>query len=184
MSFEAGVRFFTLLAFVAGAGAVLVVVARLIPAARSLLDVVADVSVWLAWLVAAVATSGSLWFSEAQSLVPCELCWYQRIVMYSLAVVLLVGALRHDRAVRWYAVPIAGLGLAISAYHYLIEWHPQWEGTECDVTVPCSVPYFREYGFVSLSFMAMCGFTAILALLLLVPQRRQDPDTDPPPEFM
>jgi disulfide bond formation protein DsbB len=90
--------------------------------------------------------------------------------MYSLAVILLVGALRRDRSVRWYAAPLAAIGAVISTYHYLIEWHPEWEGTSCDADLPCSAVYFREYGFVSLSFMALCGFSAILALLLLVPQ--------------
>ena len=172
MSFDAGVRFFTLLAFAAGAGAVLIAIARFVPAARAIVERLADAAIWLAWTVAAVAMFGSLWFSESQNLLPCELCWYQRIAMYSLAVVLLVGALRRDVDVRWYAVPIAGIGAAISTYHYLIEWHPQLEASECDITVPCSVPYFREFGFVSLSFMALCGFAAILALLLLVSRPR------------
>jgi disulfide bond formation protein DsbB len=169
VSFDAGVRFFSLLALVAAAAGVLLGLARSLRVARPVLEGVREAAVWLAWLVAAVATGGSLWFSESQNLVPCTLCWYQRIAMYPLTVVLFVGALRRDAGVRWYAVPLAVVGALISTYHYLIEWNPQWEGTSCDVAVPCSVPYFREFGFVSLSFMALCGFVAIVALLLLVP---------------
>jgi disulfide bond formation protein DsbB len=172
VSFDAGVRFFSLLALTAGAGAVLLVLARLVPPGRAVVDAMRDASVWLASLVAAVAMAGSLWFSEGQDLVPCTLCWYQRIAMFSLAVILLVGALRRDHGVRWYAVPVAAIGLVISAYHYLLEWNPQWEGTSCDITAPCSTPYFREFEFVSLAFMALCGFAAILALLLAVPVDR------------
>lgn len=174
MSFDAGVRFFSLLALVAGSGSVILLVLRLVPPARAVLDAMCDAAVWLAWLVAGVAMAGSLWFSESQNLVPCTLCWYQRIAMFSLAVILLVGALRRDPAVRWYAVPLAAIGLAISTYHYLLEWNPQWEGTSCDIAAPCSTPYFREFDFISLSLMALCGFAAILALLLLllVPSRR------------
>jgi disulfide bond formation protein DsbB len=170
VSFDAGVRFFSLLALVAGAGAVLLVVARVVPPARVVLDSLRDAALWLAWLVAAGAMAGSLWFSESQNLVPCKLCWYQRIAMFSLAVVLLAGAIRRDLAVRWYAVPLAAIGIVISTYHYLLEWNPQWEGTSCDIAAPCSTPYFREFDFISLSFMALCGFGAILALLLTVPR--------------
>jgi disulfide bond formation protein DsbB len=170
MSFDAGVRFFSLLALFAGSGAVVLLVPTNVPPARVLLDAQTDAPESLAWIVAAVAMTGSLWFSESQNLVPCKLCWYQRIAMYSLVVVLLVGAIRRDAAVRWYAAPLAGIGIVISTYHYLIEWNPQWEGTSCDVVAPCSTPYFREFGFVSLSLMALCGFAAILALLLVPPR--------------
>ena len=160
-------RFFALLALIAGTGAVAMIAARWVPAARPVLAQLRGAAVWLAWLVAASAMAGSLYFSEVQNLVPCKMCWFQRICMYSLVVVLLVGALRRDAAVRWYAVPLASIGLLISSYHYLIEWHPQLEAGSCDITAPCSVPYFRVFGFVSLSFMAACGFAAIIALLTI-----------------
>src|SRR5687767_1656017 len=99
MSFDTGVRFFSFLALVAASGAILVAIARLVPAARPLLDAMSDAALWLAWLVAGVAMAGSLWFSESQNLVPCKLCWYQRIAMFSLAAILLVGATRRDASV-------------------------------------------------------------------------------------
>jgi disulfide bond formation protein DsbB len=162
-------RFTALLALVAGGGALALLIAGLVPApaSRRALAAVHDLALWLAWLVAAVATVGSLYFSERAHFTPCRLCWYQRIAMYPLAVILLVAAVRRDHGVRWYAVPVAVVGMAISTYHYLIEWHPEWEATSCDITAPCSVPWFREFGFVSLSFMALCGFAAIIALLMI-----------------
>ena len=175
MSVDEVQRFTALLALIAGGGAVLVVAGRFVPAARSLMAVVHDAALWLAWLVAAVATAGSLYFSERAHFIPCRLCWFQRIAMYPLAVILLVAAVRRDRGVRWYALPVAGIGLLISTYHYLIEWHPEWEATSCDLTAPCSVPYFHEFGFVSLAFMAMCGFAAIIALLIF-PRPLEDTD--------
>ena len=105
---------------------------------------------WLAFLVAAVATAGSLYFSEVANYVPCRLCWFQRIAMYPLAVILLIAAIRRDRAIRWYAVPLAAVGACVSIYHYLVEWHPRLEGDACDPTNPCSLVWFREFGFVTL----------------------------------
>jgi len=169
MSLAAMMRFTSLLALIAGAGAVLIVLARIVnvPATRALLAALYDAALWLAWLVAAVAMVGSLYFSEVANFIPCRFCWFQRIAMYPLAVILLVAAIRRDRGVRWYAVPLAAIGLGISSYHYLIEWFPQWESGSCDVFAPCTTPYFREFGFVTLAFMALCGFAAILALLLV-----------------
>lgn len=170
MSLVAAIRFFSILAFVAGAGAVVIAAMRLVPAWRPPLRHLSESAVALAALVATAATLGSLYFSEVQNLVPCRLCWFQRICMYPLALVLGIGAWRRDRDVRWYAVPLAALGLLISAYHYLIEWFPSLEAGACDLTAPCSVPYFRGFGIASLAFMAMCGFAAVLALLFIPSQ--------------
>ncbi|MEX1107222.1 MAG: disulfide bond formation protein B [Ilumatobacteraceae bacterium] len=167
MSLLAAERFFSMLALVALAGVFGLVVLRLVPAGRPVLDDLGPAARWMAFAVAATATLGSLYFSGLQNLTPCRLCWYQRIAMYSSAVVLFVGALRRDRDVRWYALPLAGIGLVISGYHYLIEWFPNLETGTCDAFAPCSTPYFRGFGFVSLAFMASCGFIAIIALLTL-----------------
>lgn len=171
VSVEAAERAFASLALVAGAGAILMVAARLVAtaAAGQFLALVSRWSLWLAWVVAATATGGSLYFSEYAGFTPCTLCWYQRIAMYPLSVVLLVAALRRDRAVRWYVVPVAAMGAIVSTYHYLVEWHPEWETTECSALVPCTVPWFRSFGFVSLSLMAWCGFAAIIVVLLVPP---------------
>jgi disulfide bond formation protein DsbB len=167
MSLSAAQRFFSLLALLALAGSVVMVVLRLVPSGRSLLNQIGPSSRWMAFAVAAVSTAGSLYFSEVQNFIPCKLCWYQRIAMFSLALVLLVGAIRRDRGVRWYAVPLAAAGTAVSVYHYLVEWFPGIETGSCDLFAPCSSPYFREFGFVTLSFMAGAGFLTVLALLLL-----------------
>ncbi len=167
MSLSAIERFFSLLALVAGGGAIAIVGMRLVPAGRPALAQLGTVSRWLAFAVAATAMGGSLWFSEVENFVPCKLCWYQRICMYGAAIVLLVGAVRRDPHVRWYVAPLAGLGVIVSTYHYVLEWNPQLESSACDISVPCTTIWYREFGFVTLSFSALCGFAAILALILL-----------------
>lgn len=165
--------FTSLLAIAAALLAVAVLVAWLARGRTATLDgllvAVSDAALWLAFLVASVATVGSLYFSEVADFVPCRLCWFQRIAMYPLAVILLVAALRRDRGVACYAVPIAAIGACVSIYHYLIEWNPDLEvGNACAATGPsCSDTWFRELGFVTLSFMALCGFAAIIALTLV-----------------
>jgi disulfide bond formation protein DsbB len=166
--------FASLLAIVAAAGVVVVFVVRVaaprVTVARQLADGLHGSALWLAWIVAAVATAGSLYFSEVADYVPCRLCWFQRICMYPLAGILLVAALRKDRDVRWYALPLAVAGLGVSMYHYVIEWRPSLGEGACAVGPSCTDIWFRELGFVTLAFMALAGFAVILALLFVTPR--------------
>jgi disulfide bond formation protein DsbB len=167
---EAMETFTSLLALMAIAGALLLVAARLLAPRWTLAadagNAVAGAAWWLAWLVAAVATAGSLYFSEVADFVPCRLCWFQRVAMYPLSVVLLVAALRRDRGALWYVLPIAVAGAAVSSYHYVLEWAPSLEGGACRAVGPaCADVWFREFGFVTLAFMALAGFVSIIVLL-------------------
>ena len=136
-----------------------------------IVDEVRRLSLWLAWVVAAVATAGSLYFSEVANYVPCQLCWYQRIAMYPLAGVLLVAAVRKDWSARWYCLPMLIAGVGVSAYHYFIEWKPAFGESACSVGPACTDIWFRRLGFVTLAFMALSGFIAILLLLFVQPNR-------------
>jgi disulfide bond formation protein DsbB len=120
----------------------------------------------LALVVATVTTAGSLYYSEIVGYIPCELCWYQRVCMYPLVAILAVGVLRRDRSVVWYAAPFVVFGAPVSLYHWLVERIPSLaESSSCSVFVPCSVPYFEELGYITLSFMALSAFLLVGALL-------------------
>ena len=86
-----------------------------------------------------------------------------RGAMYPIALVALIALIRRDAGARWYMVPMAVIGAAISTWHYLIEWNPTWEGDSCGLFGPaCSDLWFRTFGFSTLAFMALCGFFAII----------------------
>lgn len=122
----------------------------------------------LALAVAAVATAGSLVYSEYFLFEPCRMCWYQRIFMYPLTLITGVGLVRRDPNVRWYVIPPAAIGLGFSIWHYLIEAFPSLEGSSsCSLDIPCSARYVNQFGFVSIAFMAGCGFLLIIALMTL-----------------
>jgi disulfide bond formation protein DsbB len=138
-------------------------------------DEVAPAAIWLAWIIATVSTLGSLYFSEVANYPPCKLCWFQRIGMYPLSAVLLIAALRRDDSGgRWYGGALALLFLPVSAYHYLIEWFPRLDAAACDPTTPCTLIWFRRFGFVTIPYMALSGFAAIAVLLIVArtPRRR------------
>ena len=81
---------------------------------------------WLAFVVSAVATGGSLFFSEIANYFPCELCWFQRICMYPLSIVTLLAALRDDTRVARYLLPLPIVGAGVSVYHLLVEQRRGW----------------------------------------------------------
>jgi disulfide bond formation protein DsbB len=132
-----------------------------------MLDSVRSFALPFAAAVAVACMAGSLYFSEVAGFVPCTLCWYQRIAMYSLAVILTVAAVRRDLTIRWYALPLAGIGIVISTYHWLLERFPELDAGACSSTIPCEFIWFERFGFVTLPFMAFTGFAAVIALLTI-----------------
>jgi disulfide bond formation protein DsbB len=133
----------------------------------SMFDEVSRLALWLAWVVALVTTLGSLYFSEVAHFTPCKLCWYQRIAMYPLAVVLLIAALRRDRKIAWYVVPVATIGALFAAYHTQLQAYPHQHSSFCSLTESCTVRFVWEFGFVSLPFMALSAFVFIITMTLV-----------------
>jgi disulfide bond formation protein DsbB len=123
----------------------------------------------LAWVVALLATTGSLYFSEIAGFVPCTLCWYQRIAMYPLVVILAVGAARRDRSAAVYASAVAAIGALVAAYHVALEWFPALDTGACDAVTPCTLVWFRMLGFISLPTLALTAFVLIIVLLWIRP---------------
>ena len=126
---------------------------------------------WPTFAIALLAVSGSLYYSESAGFAPCELCWYQRIAMYPLALLLFVGGVARDPGLARYVLPLSATGAAISIYHYQLQLFPE-QGESCAFGVPCTFRYVEQFGFVSIPFMAFCGFAAIFTLTLL--QRLQE----------
>ncbi len=131
----------------------------------ALRDIVTPYAVPLATLVAVTAVSGSLYFSEVAHLEPCVLCWYQRIAMYPLVLLLGLAAVRRDPAVRPYGMTLAAVGAAISAYHIAVQRLPGMPSTSCSITAPCSAIQVEVLGFVTIPVLALVAFLTILVLL-------------------
>jgi disulfide bond formation protein DsbB len=126
-----------------------------------------DYLLYLAWAIALIATVGSLFFSEVMQLPPCVLCWYQRIAMYPLLVVVGVGIIFGDSRVKNYALPIALIGLTISVYHNLLYYGIVSESiTPCTQGVSCTSRQIEWFGFVTIPLMALVAFISLTACLL------------------
>jgi Disulfide bond formation protein DsbB len=190
MSVEAVETFYGILALAAMIAIAGLVVLRLVAlvstsghdAWRAVVASVGPNGYAMAWVVAFLATAGSLYFSEVAGFEPCRLCWYQRIAMYPLVILLAVAAARRERAGAWYAGAMAGIGALVATYHVLLEWFPSLDSGACSATTPCTLIWFRVFGFISLPTLALTAFVLILTLLALrLAADRHADDTLPEP---
>ena len=119
-----------------------------------------------AWLIAATSTLGSLFLSDVMDLAPCSLCWYQRIFMFSLAVILAFALFPFDRTVARYGLPLAAIGWLVAGFHQLLVAGVIPKGLEpCTQGVPCSEITIEWLGFITIPTLSLLAFSAILALL-------------------
>lgn len=121
-----------------------------------------NVKILLAFIISLFATLGSLFFSEVMELPPCSLCWYQRICMYPLVFIFLIGFVDQDKKVSRYAWPLCLLGIFIALYHNLLIWEiiPE-SAAPCREGVSCSTQYFDWFGFISIPFLSLMSFLSI-----------------------
>lgn len=126
---------------------------------------------WGGFVVAALATGGSLFFSEIAGFTPCELCWYQRICMYPLSILLLVLAWHGDTRAARYLLPLPVVGAGVSIYHMLIAYHAITEPAGCFVGAPagCATNWIspESFGYLQIPTLALTGFLLVIGFLLL-----------------
>ncbi|OGI16362.1 MAG: hypothetical protein A2Z52_00110 [Candidatus Moranbacteria bacterium RBG_19FT_COMBO_42_6] len=121
----------------------------------------------LSFLVAFIATAGSLFFSEVAGFEPCRLCWFQRIFMYPLVILLGLAWLRKDNKVIDYALSLSVSGALISLYHNYVYYTAKVADfcTLGDSSVSCTVRYFTEFGYITIPMMALTAFLSLVFLL-------------------
>ncbi len=183
MSIETVSKFFALLTLAAMAGVIGVLVvmlaARWSPAVArfrdSAIELVSPAALWLGSFVAAVSMAGSLYYSEVADFAPCDLCWYQRIAMYPLAIILAIAAYRKDLGVRRYSYPLVVVGAVIALYQYVLQLRPGLESGFCGVDASCTERYIWQFGFISFPFMSLVGFALIFVLLYVAGTEAREP---------
>jgi disulfide bond formation protein DsbB len=127
---------------------------------------------WAAFIVAAIATGGSLYYSLVANFLPCELCWYQRISMYPLSILLLIIAWHGDNRAARYLLPLPVVGAGTSIYHMLIGYGAIKEPNTCQVSAPgtgCGFNWIKpeSFGYLQIETLALTGFLLLIGLLVL-----------------
>lgn len=121
----------------------------------------------LALIVATTAMLGSLYFSEIAGFIPCTLCWYQRILMYPLVLIMAVGVIKQDEYLPSYVLPLSMIGIGVSGYHVLLQNGVFSSPSACAVGVPCGASYVNYLGFITIPVMAFTAFMLITAIMAL-----------------
>lgn len=150
---------FFALALLLGAAAVIAAVTN--PTARKELASAAPIVVGT---VAIGATFGSLYYSEVADFVPCTYCWYQRIAMYPIVVIVPLAIALRDRSILRYTLPLGSIGLALSVYHIQLQAFPDQATTSCELTSPCTAKWVEAFGFMTIPQMAGVSFALIIAV--------------------
>lgn len=123
---------------------------------------------YVAWMQSIFATVGSLFFSDVLNLPPCKLCWYQRIVMYPLTILIAVGIIRNDRDLHWYILPFSLIGLCIAFYHNLLYYHILPDSiSSCTAGVSCTTNYYNLLGFITIPLLSFTAFLVISVCTLI-----------------
>ena len=133
---------------------------------------ITKISLPCAWIVATISMVTSLYYSEVAGFETCTFCWYERIAMYPLVIILGIASWRDDFKVKIYALPLAIIGMLISIYHYQLQLFPNQSAISCSSnasgsSIPCTGSWFLEFGFISIPFMAFTGFLLIISLFLI-----------------
>lgn len=140
------------------------------------MELFAKLSSYFALAVAWVATLGSLYLSEVKLWPPCTLCWYQRILMYPLAVLIAIGILRRDAGSRKYVLPLSIAGIFLSGYHYLYQKTDLFEPIPCVAGISCKADMLNWFGgVVTIPFLALIAF--LLITFFMVSSSMADEET-------
>jgi disulfide bond formation protein DsbB len=123
--------------------------------------------VFAAWLVAASATLGALFMSEVMGFAPCVLCWWQRIFMFPLVLILALGLFPLDPKVTRYALPLAAIGLLVAGFHVLLTMGIIPETlVPCRQGIPCKTIQIEWFGFVTIPLLSFFAFLVLTLLLV------------------
>ncbi|HEY9576364.1 MAG TPA: disulfide oxidoreductase [Pseudobacillus sp.] len=128
----------------------------------------------VAWGASFIAMLGSLYFSEVMKYEPCELCWYQRILMYPLVLILGLAIIKKDETAARYSLTLSAVGGCISLYHYAIQKIDFLSNTApaCG-RVPCTGMYINWFGFITIPFLSLTAFIIIFVTSLLIIKRKE-----------
>jgi disulfide bond formation protein DsbB len=127
---------------------------------------------FLTWVLVSASALGSIFFSHIMDFAPCVLCWYQRIFLFPLVIILATGLFPFDKRVIVYSLPLAIIGWFIALYHNLLYSGiiPQ-ELQPCSKGVSCTEKYIDLFGFLTIPMLSLISFSTIILLLILLKRR-------------
>lgn len=138
-------------------------------------DFFKEYSPYVAWTIALASMLGSLYFSEIKGFPPCVLCWYQRIVLYPLVLIIPVGIFRRDKNLPFFVLPLTIIGMGISVYHNLLYYKILPESVApCAAGFSCTTKFIEYFGFVTIPLLSFIALTTITVLMIVYRKLNHD----------
>jgi len=136
---------------------------------RGIEESLAKKSKYYAFIIALTATLGSLYLSEIRGFAPCILCWYQRILMYPISIILATSLIKKAKDVHLYVLPLSFFGAVLALYHYNLQINPN-QYAPCETigfSVSCTDRFFTYFGYITIPWMSFSAFVLISLFMLL-----------------
>ncbi len=131
-------------------------------------NLITDITI-LSWIIALIGTVGSLYFSEVQQIAPCVLCWYQRIALYPLVILIPLGLWKKQSDIFLTILALTIPGAVVSMYHNLLVWGVIPEDmAPCVQGISCTTQVFSLFGFITIPLLALGSFFALIGGALVV----------------
>lgn len=145
---------------------IVVIIFGLVFRLRLITDFFAKHAFLLVFLIASMATVGSLFYSEMAGYEPCKLCWYQRIFMYPQVIILGIALVMRDSKARVYSIALSSFGALIAGYHYLLQLGiaPNIPCSAVGYSVSCAKNFVMNFGYITIPLMTLSAFALILCL--------------------
>jgi disulfide bond formation protein DsbB len=130
---------------------------------------------YASWFIALLGMMGSLYFSEVLHYPPCILCWYQRILLYPLVLIIPTGIILKDKNLPYYVLPLAIVGAMIGIYHNLLYYKVLPESiAPCSQGVSCTDEQINWLGFISIPLLALGAFVVLIGLMTIIIKRKNN----------
>lgn len=125
-------------------------------------------ALYIAWIIALLAVIGSLYFSEIKGFAPCALCWFQRIAIYPLVVLIPIGIIKKDPRIADYVLSLTIVGTLISIYQNLLYYKILPESiSPCSAGVSCTTKYVEYFGFLTIPLLSLITLITITVLMIM-----------------
>lgn len=102
-------------------------------------------------------------FNAENAIPPCDLCWYQRMGIYPIAIISTIGLWLKEKRIAYYILPFSIITIMIALYHVYIQ-ETGMGIVPCGLGRPCDIKEFEYLGFITIPVMSL--FTSLVITIL------------------
>ena len=143
---------------------------RKFPDLQGVADFLNKRGLWIGLALTLGAMAASLYYSEILGILPCGLCWIQRIFLYPQVLLFAVAIWKKDRGIADYIIGLSILGALTGLYQHYI----QMGGSNIlpcpavTTAADCAQRFMFEFGYITFPFAVFVLFAFLIIIMLFV----------------